>query len=149
MVVVGTPAVAICTLLLVVSLFKTADNSRQAQITMAQVQAYAQKINALEWQVMAERRLDPETLAELQSAKAELRAAVSRLPSRTQPGRIIQEFMPALAVQHAGHVLGRITLSIGISAFPGHGATAEELLRTADQALYRAKREGRDRVVVA
>ena len=54
-----------------------------------------------------------------------------------------------LTVQHARQVLGRITLSIGISAFPGHGATAEELLRAADQALYRAKAEGRDRVAVA
>ncbi len=96
-VIVGTPAVAICTLFLVAYLLKTADNSRQAQITMAQVQVYAQKMNGLEWQVMAERRVAPETLAELQNAKAELRAAVSRLPSRTQPGRIFQEFMAALA----------------------------------------------------
>jgi len=96
-VIVGTPAVAICTLVLVAYLLKTADNSRQAQITMAQVQVYAQKIDALEWQVMAERRVAPGTLAELQNAKAELRAAVSRLPSRTRPGRIFQEFMAALA----------------------------------------------------
>ena len=96
-VIVGTPAVAICTLLLIVYLLKTADNSRQAQITMAQVQVYAQEISALEWQVIAERRVDPETLAELQSAKAELLAAVSRLPSRTQPGTIIRDFLPALS----------------------------------------------------
>ena len=96
-VIVGTPAVAICTLLLIVYLLKTADNSRQAQITMAQVQVYAQEISALEWQVMAERRVAPETLAELQSAKAELLAAVSSLPSRTQPGTIIRDFMPVLS----------------------------------------------------
>ncbi len=62
---------------------------------------------------------------------------------------LLREDLKQLTVQHAGQVLGRISLSIGVSAFPGHGATGEELLRTADQALYRAKREGRDRVVVA
>ena len=93
----GTPAVAICALLLIVYLLKTADNSRQAQITLAQVQAYAQKISALEWQGMAEGRLSPETLAELQSTKAELLAALSRLSSQTQHGRITQELMPMLA----------------------------------------------------
>lgn len=59
-----------------------------------------------------------------------------------------QEFNQ-LTVQHAGQVLGRTTFSIGISAFPSHGTTAEELLRAADQALYHAKQEGRDKVVVA
>ena len=46
-------------------------------------------------------------------------------------------------------MLGSIKASIGISAYPSHGTAAEELLRAADQALYRAKSEGRDRVVVA
>jgi diguanylate cyclase (GGDEF)-like protein len=38
-------------------------------------------------------------------------------------------------------------LSIGIAAFPGHDSP-KELIDAADQALYRAKSEGRDRVVV-
>ena len=62
---------------------------------------------------------------------------------------LLRQELKQLTVQHAGQVLGRISVSIGISAFPGHVATAEELLRAADQALYRAKAEGRDRVVVA
>ncbi len=62
---------------------------------------------------------------------------------------LLRQELKQLTVQHAGQVLGRISVSIGISAFPSHGTTAEELLRTADQALYRAKAEGRDRVVVA
>jgi CHASE3 domain sensor protein len=42
------------------------------------------------------------------------------------------------------------TISIeGVAAFPGHAATVEDLLRTADTALYQAKHGGRDRVVVA
>jgi PleD family two-component response regulator len=42
-----------------------------------------------------------------------------------------------------------ITVSIGVAAFPIDGGSPKELLAAADAALYRAKREGRDRVVVA
>ncbi|MDQ5878751.1 MAG: hypothetical protein QG584_724 [Pseudomonadota bacterium] len=41
------------------------------------------------------------------------------------------------------------TLSAGISAFPEHGKTRDELLEAADLALYRAKRNGRNRVELA
>jgi two-component system, cell cycle response regulator len=37
-----------------------------------------------------------------------------------------------------------VTVSIGAAVFPTHGATAGTLLRQADQALYDAKRAGRD-----
>ncbi len=40
-----------------------------------------------------------------------------------------------------------ITISIGIAKSEGEGDTAEALLHRADQALYRAKRTGRNRVV--
>jgi diguanylate cyclase (GGDEF)-like protein len=40
------------------------------------------------------------------------------------------------------------TISIGISAFPEDGETADALLAKADEALYRAKRAGRDRVTI-
>ena len=39
-----------------------------------------------------------------------------------------------------------VTMSIGI-AFPGSGLGAAEVLSNADQALYQAKQEGRNRVV--
>lgn len=45
--------------------------------------------------------------------------------------------------------VGGITISLGIAIFPQDGWTSERLLASADQALYRAKREGRDRVVAA
>ena len=54
-----------------------------------------------------------------------------------------------LAVLHQGQSLGMITVSIGVSALPEHGTSPKELLEAADAALYRAKREGRDRVVDA
>ena len=42
-----------------------------------------------------------------------------------------------------------ITLSIGIAIYPDHGLTIDEVLRAADNALYRAKREGRNRIEIA
>jgi diguanylate cyclase (GGDEF)-like protein len=42
-----------------------------------------------------------------------------------------------------------LTLSIGISSYPHQGATAPELLRASDDALYAAKLGGRDRSEVA
>jgi diguanylate cyclase (GGDEF)-like protein len=50
--------------------------------------------------------------------------------------------------QYRGQALDHVTLSVGVSAFPEKGITAEALLRSADAALYRAKEEGRDRVIV-
>ncbi|HEX4459296.1 MAG TPA: GGDEF domain-containing protein [Polyangia bacterium] len=43
-------------------------------------------------------------------------------------------------------VVVRPTISIGVAAFPDDGGAADVLLRKADEALYRAKKTGRDRV---
>jgi diguanylate cyclase (GGDEF)-like protein len=50
-------------------------------------------------------------------------------------------------VKHQGQLLGPITFSFGVAAFPEHGTTFTEVLKAADNALYQAKAEGRDRVV--
>jgi diguanylate cyclase (GGDEF)-like protein len=44
---------------------------------------------------------------------------------------------------------GRITISAGIAEFPHHGHTAEAVISSADEALYQAKRDGRNRVACA
>jgi diguanylate cyclase (GGDEF)-like protein len=49
----------------------------------------------------------------------------------------------------SGSALPPVTLSFGVATFPEHGASPEQLMRAADEALYRAKVAGRDRVVVA
>jgi diguanylate cyclase (GGDEF)-like protein/PAS domain S-box-containing protein len=72
---------------------------------------------------------------------ASLEAACTR-------AKLLRQELEDLLVQHAGQVLGKITVSIGVSGFPDHGVTPEELVRAADQGLYRAKAEGRDRTVV-
>jgi diguanylate cyclase (GGDEF)-like protein len=40
----------------------------------------------------------------------------------------------------------RVTVSVGVATWPENGKTPEALLVAADQALYAAKREGRNRV---
>jgi diguanylate cyclase (GGDEF)-like protein/PAS domain S-box-containing protein len=48
-----------------------------------------------------------------------------------------------------GQPLDAVSVSLGVAAFPEHGKLPVALLRSADGALYEAKEEGRDRVVVA
>jgi diguanylate cyclase (GGDEF)-like protein len=61
----------------------------------------------------------------------------------------IHEGIHHLKVQFPEMPPGSITVSQGVAGFPEHGASAGQLLRTVDAALYRAKRSGRDRVIVA
>ena len=53
----------------------------------------------------------------------------------------------ALRDEFSGEAVA-ITVSLGVAAFPQHGATAGALVRTADEALHAAKGSGRDRTVI-
>jgi diguanylate cyclase len=48
-----------------------------------------------------------------------------------------------------GKAEAKLSASVGVSLFPEHGGDSDALQRAADAALYRAKREGRNRTVVA
>lgn len=48
-----------------------------------------------------------------------------------------------------GSALGPVTISVGVAMLPEHGTTADETIHAADQALYRSKRAGRNRVTLA
>ena len=61
----------------------------------------------------------------------------------------IRSKLRELTVLHQGQSLGMVTVSIGVATLPQHGTSPKVLIEAADAALYRAKREGRDRVVVA
>lgn len=50
---------------------------------------------------------------------------------------------------HLGQTLPAPTASFGVAVYPANGTTPADLLKAADQALYRAKQEGRDRVCMA
>jgi len=55
----------------------------------------------------------------------------------------------ALRVDYLGKTFAKCSISLGVAVFPENGETSEVLLNAADKALYRAKNEGRDRVVLA
>jgi diguanylate cyclase (GGDEF)-like protein len=61
----------------------------------------------------------------------------------------IRETVKHLDVTHRGQHLDSVTLSLGVAAFPEHGDTADGIVHSADEALYRAKRAGRDQVICA
>lgn len=61
----------------------------------------------------------------------------------------IRSRMAELAVMHQGNALGPTTVSIGVAELPRHGTSGKDLLAAADAALYRAKEQGRDQVIVA
>jgi len=57
-----------------------------------------------------------------------------------------QEVEPDFLVKHKQLQLN-VTISAGVAAYPADGTTLEELMKAADAAMYRAKAEGRNRVV--
>jgi diguanylate cyclase (GGDEF)-like protein len=50
-------------------------------------------------------------------------------------------------ISHQGPV--HLTLSFGVAGFPEHADSAKELIQAADQALYQAKHQGRNKTVIA
>lgn len=61
---------------------------------------------------------------------------------------VIRKAVANLRTELDNDLYSSVTVSIGAAIFPQDGQSAELLLRYADAALYRAKREGRNRVVM-
>jgi diguanylate cyclase (GGDEF)-like protein len=72
----------------------------------------------------------------------------SSLANTGERANQLKDAVKGLRVSYAGMELGPVTLSMGVSAYPVSGDTPGDLLGAADQALYKAKQAGRDRVVV-
>jgi diguanylate cyclase (GGDEF)-like protein len=70
----------------------------------------------------------------------------SNLAGAVQRAEILRQQVKQLSVEYAGQLLGAVSVSVGVAFFPDHGTTMSDVLRASDQALYCAKREGRDRV---
>ncbi|MBA3696930.1 MAG: GGDEF domain-containing protein [Methylotenera sp.] len=68
---------------------------------------------------------------------------ISKLRAET-----IRDNIRAINLVYGGLTLPSITVSIGICVFPDDGIEAETLLKAADDALYHAKRNGRDQIQV-
>ena len=71
------------------------------------------------------------------------------LENACKRAQVLREELKLLKVRHGGQSMGAITLSMGVASFPAQANNAETLVKAADDALYRAKKEGRDRVVAA
>ncbi|MBL27787.1 MAG: GGDEF domain-containing protein [Rhodospirillaceae bacterium] len=65
--------------------------------------------------------------------------------------RIAERVRKAIAGQpiQVGTETATVTISLGVAAFPLSGTTSSALLLAADEALYRSKNDGRNRVTVA
>ncbi len=58
-----------------------------------------------------------------------------------------RDMIKALRIPFKEHLI-QVTMSIGVASYPDHGQTSDEMLSLADNALYKAKAEGRNKVVV-
>ncbi len=67
----------------------------------------------------------------------------------TQGAKMVAERLRKTLEENKVPEMGRsITISLGVATFPMHGEEAAEIMNAADMALYAAKEEGRNRVVV-
>jgi len=55
----------------------------------------------------------------------------------------------SLSVHYSGKTLPKITISLGVAAAPQHGHSPQELMKSADNALYEAKANGRNQTRIA
>jgi diguanylate cyclase (GGDEF)-like protein len=61
----------------------------------------------------------------------------------------LRKAVKLMRVHSGDELLPEINISVGLAAFPLHGDNIEDIIRAADNALYLAKQQGRDRVCVA
>ena len=71
------------------------------------------------------------------------------LPIVLSRAQILLEKARLIQVPFAGRTLGPVTLSLGVAMFPEQGRTGGLVIHSADEALLKAKRSGRNRVVVS
>ncbi|WP_078549464.1 sensor domain-containing diguanylate cyclase [Litchfieldia alkalitelluris] len=71
------------------------------------------------------------------------------LPKKRAPYAYFEAEELRRRVGNTNTVVGKpITISLGISEYPAHGNTLEDLFRKADKALYQSKIEGRNRTTI-
>lgn len=79
-----------------------------------------------------------ETEENVVSALEKLRSKIEKHPMAT--GRVMKNGEPEII---------QLTASFGVSFFPKDGKNAEDLMQAADSALYKAKKSGRNSVIIA
>ncbi len=76
--------------------------------------------------------------------------AAERLRAKIEErcGDEVKKRIPNVAEKPGGEGI-RVTVSIGVASYPEHAAELEGLIRAADEAMYLAKRSGKNRLVIA
>jgi diguanylate cyclase (GGDEF)-like protein/PAS domain S-box-containing protein len=76
----------------------------------------------------------------------EFTVVLSELDSINGAERVARNLLEVLSEPyHLGHEVVHVSASIGITLFPQDAASIEDLIKNADQAMYAAKQEGRNR----
>ena len=65
------------------------------------------------------------------------------LETARKRARQLRDGIKTLSIPYRGQYLTPPTVSLGAALYPDHGSSADELLRAADDALYKAKARGR------
>ena len=71
------------------------------------------------------------------------------LAEARKEGETLRAAVEDIQVRYGSSVLPRVTISVGVSAFPDHGSMPQDLLGAADEALYQSKDAGRNCVHTA
>lgn len=58
----------------------------------------------------------------------------------------LRQAVEAIALRYGDKTLPTVTISLGVSHYPQHGTMPQDLMRSADEALYEAKARGRNQV---
>ncbi|MES0811002.1 diguanylate cyclase [Roseibium sp. SCPC15] len=61
----------------------------------------------------------------------------------------LREAIEKIVVRYGEKNLPKITISCGVAGYPSHGRLPQDLMKSADDALYKSKDDGRNRVTVA
>ncbi len=70
----------------------------------------------------------------------------SDLENASQVAERLRQAVSAIGLSHGGKEV-KVTMSLGVAAFPDHGEDIPTLIERADQALYQAKNSGRNRAI--
>ncbi|WP_420334581.1 nitrate- and nitrite sensing domain-containing protein [Roseibium sp.] len=61
----------------------------------------------------------------------------------------LRQAIEKISVRYGEKTLPKITISIGLSLYPDHGVIPQDLMKMADDALYKSKANGRNQITVA
>ncbi len=86
-------AVALTAAIAIVALRQLADESRQGEILLAQLDGQSHRLSALEWQAIANQELEPELLEEVGDARQQMEGILGQLTRLNPNGNLMQRVL--------------------------------------------------------